>query len=38
MELDITTLDLLPAAQESRLYPCGCTCTLPSFITGVVAR
>ncbi|MGW0590761.1 ALQxL family class IV lanthipeptide [Streptosporangium sp. NPDC002607] len=37
MELDITTLDLLPAAQESRLYPCGCTCTLSSFITGVVA-
>ncbi|MEV7908568.1 ALQxL family class IV lanthipeptide [Streptomyces anulatus] len=26
MELDITALDMLPAQEESQLYPCQVTC------------
>ncbi|MEV7010259.1 ALQxL family class IV lanthipeptide [Streptosporangium sp. NPDC051022] len=32
MELDITALDMLPSPEESRLYPCECTCTISTIL------
>ncbi|MFI6291305.1 ALQxL family class IV lanthipeptide [Nonomuraea sp. NPDC050790] len=26
MELDVTALDMIPAVEEERLYPCSITC------------